>query len=211
MQLLPRDEKFFDLLVEQGRIVFEVSRLLADGLAAHSTPPDFRENARQIRDLELRGDAMLRKIYRRLHKTFITPIDPEDIHQLASMIDQVLDYLDTAAYRFEAYGLEHSRGKITEIVRMVHECVVAMLKALESLARDGVKRPDELTARCEEINLREIETENRVREVVRDLFATERDPIALIKQKDYYELLESTANRCEDVAEILEAIALKNS
>jgi uncharacterized protein len=86
-----------------------------------------------------------------------------------------------------------------------------MLKALESLERDGVKRPDELTARCEEINLREIETENRVREVVRDLFATERDPIALIKQKDYYELLESTADRCEDVAEILEAIALKNS
>jgi uncharacterized protein len=98
-----------------------------------------------------------------------------------------------------------------EIARMVHECVAATLEALETLEREGVQKPDELTKRCEEINRRELATEERVREVVRDLFANERDPIVLIKRKEVYELLEATADCCENVATVLEGIAVKNS
>lgn len=211
MELLPRDEKFFDLLVAQGRIVFEASRLFADGMGDGAAQPDSDGTARKVRDLERKGDEALRQIYRRLHKTFITPIDPEDIHELATGIDEILDHLDAAAYRFEAYGIGCSAERMPEIARMVHECVAATLEALETLEREGVQKPDELTKRCEEINRRELATEERVREVVRDLFANERDPIVLIKRKEVYELLEATADCCENVATVLEGIAVKNS
>ena len=147
---------------------------------------------------------------RRLHKTFITPIDPEDIHQLASLIDEILDHLDAVAYRFEAFGLEDSPVRVPEIARMVHGCVEAMSRPSKS-SRRWVQKADELTKRCEEINQREFKTENRVRQVVRDLFANERDPIALIKKKEVYELLESTGDCCENLADVLEAVAVKNS
>jgi uncharacterized protein Yka (UPF0111/DUF47 family) len=205
MRFLPHDEKFFDLLVEQGRIAFDASKALAEGLGSSRT------TAARVRELERKGDEQTRLIYRRLHKTFITPIDPEDVHQLASRIDEILDHLDAAAYRFDAFGLEGSPGPIPQIARMVQGCVESTLKALEALQQDGVGKPDNLTTWCEEINQRELETENRVRELVRDLFATESDPITIMKRRDVYELLESTADCCENVADVLEAIAVKNS
>lgn len=202
MQLLPRDDKFFDLLVEQAGIVRDASRAVADSLGGGA--------AKKVRELEISGDELVRTINRRLHQTFVTPIDAEDIHQLAELIDEVLDHLDAAAYRFDALGLADS-GNVSEVAGMVNGCVEAMFEAVKILQRDGVKKPDELAACCELINRRELETENRVRELLRDLFANEKDPIALIKQKEIYELLESTGDCCEDVADVLEAIAVKNS
>ncbi len=206
MHLLPRDEKFFDLLVDQAKIAGQASSILTSAMRS-----GFNGKAKQIRELEYKGDQALRNIYRRLHKTFITPIDPEDVHALASKIDEILDHLDAVAYRFDAYGLAGIPGNMPEIAGMVDACVQSTVQALELLQRDGVEKPEGLTALCEEINRREFETENRVRELIRDLFASEKDPIALIKKKEVYELLESTADCCENVADVLEAIAVKNS
>jgi predicted phosphate transport protein (TIGR00153 family) len=206
MQLLPRDEKFFDLLLDQARIALDASRLLTTGMTFASGG-----TAQKIRELENKGDEALRNIYRRLHKTFITPVDPEDVQALASRIDEVLDHLDAVAYRFEAYGVAGSAAHMREIAGMVQGCIESMAGALEALQRDGVQEADALIRMCEEINRREFETETRVRELVRDLFASEKDPIELIKKKEIYELLESTADCCENVADVLEAIAVKNS
>jgi uncharacterized protein len=211
MELLPRDEKFFDLLIEQAQTVFDASNLLAAGLGERSSRSDSLGTAQKVRELERKGKAAVRQIYRRLHQTFITPIDPEDVHALASRIEEILDHLDSVAYRLDAFGLEGSEERMSELARMVHRCVEATLEALRVLRREGVKKPDELTKSCEEINRRELETEERVRSLIRELFKTERDPIALIKQKEVYELFESTAHCCEDVADVLEAIAVKNS
>ena len=211
MQLLPRDEKFFELLVDQVKIVFEASRVFSEMMADGATPPDSGGSAQKVRELERKGDEALRQIYRRLHKTFITPIDPEDIHQLAARIDEILDHLDAAAYRLDAYGIGKSAERVPEVAGMVHECVGATVRAIETLKREGVRKPDALTERCEEINRLELKTEDRVREVVRELFANERDAIVLMKRKEVYELLESTADCCENVATVLEAVAVKNS
>jgi uncharacterized protein len=211
MQLLPRETKFFELLVEQAKIAFEASHAFAEMMAEGRAPADSFGAAKKVRELERKGDEALRQIYRQLHKTFITPIDPEDIHQLAASIDEILDHLDSAAYRMDAYGIGKSAVYAPEIARMVHECVAATLRAVETLQREGVQKPDALTERCEEINRLELSVEERVRGVVRELFANERDPIALMKQKEVYELLESTADCCEHVATVLEAIAVKNS
>src|SRR5580700_7266713 len=135
MHLLPQDEKFFDLLVDQAKIVLDASRLIAEGLQS-SGQPDFLGTAQKVRDLERKEEEAARQIYRRLHKTFITPIDPEDIHALAMEIDEILDHLDAAAYRFEAYGIGRSAERMPEIARMVQECVGATLEALETLERE---------------------------------------------------------------------------
>jgi uncharacterized protein Yka (UPF0111/DUF47 family) len=169
-----------------------------------------QQRREQGRELEIKGDDAVREIRRRLHKTFITPLDPEDIHALAELIDEILNHLDAAAYRFDAFGMEAS-GSVSEIAGMVDGCVQAVFDAVETLRREGVKKPEALAACCDLINRREFETENRVRELLRDLFRNEKDPIALIKQKEIYELLETTADCCEDVADVLEVIAVKNS
>jgi uncharacterized protein len=211
MQLLPHDDKFFDLLVDHAKLALEASKTLPDCLEGGSKPQGARDAAQNIRDLERKGDEALRKIYRRLHKTFITPIDPEDIHQLATLIDEVIDHIDAAAFRFEAFGVNGSYNDVASVASMVNGCVEAMVDAVQVLQRTGVKDAAELTRRCEEINRRELDTENRVREIVRNLFEAERDPIQLIKKKEIFELLETTADCCEDVADVLEGIAVKNS
>jgi uncharacterized protein Yka (UPF0111/DUF47 family) len=211
MRLLPRDEKFFDLLVEQTRIVLEASAVLSQGMAGNSARGNSRDIATRVRELERKGDEALHGIHRRLHKTFITPVDPEDIYQLSARIDDIIDHLDAVAYRFDAFELERSAQRMGEVALMVHGCIQSTVEALEALRSDGVEKSEELLKRCEEINQREVETENCVREAVRNLFRTERDPIALMKQKELYELLESTADCCENVADVLEAIAVKNS
>jgi predicted phosphate transport protein (TIGR00153 family) len=203
MHLLPRDDKFYDLLTNQARIAVRAASLLAGGLGD--------DVAQQIRDLEREGDQALRQITRRLHKTFITPIDPEDIHQIASGIDEILDHVEAAAFRIEASGLDRPPERMAEIARMLNGCVEATLQAMQILERDGVGKPDELTRQCDEINRIESEIEDRVRAAVRELYAAERDPIVLIKLKDIYELLETAADCCEDVADTLEGIAVKNS
>jgi len=210
MHLLPQDEKFFDLLVDQAKIVLDASRLIAEGLQS-SGQPDFLGTAQKVRDLERKEEEAARQIYRRLHKTFITPIDPEDIHALAMEIDEILDHLDAAAYRCDAYRLEGTPDGMPEIAGLVNECVGATVQALETLNREGVKNPDELTRQCDGIQRRELEIEDRVREAVRHLFATEQNAIALIKQKEIYELFESAGDGCKNVADVLEAVAVKNS
>ena len=205
MQLLPRDEKFFDLLLNQARTVLEAAALLT------GSPGDALGIAKRARDLERKGSQQRREIVHRLHKTFITPIDPEDIQLLASHIHDILDHLEAVTYRFNAYGLHQKPERIPEIARMVQGCVEAVITAIEGLGGEGIKKSDQLTASCEEVYRREIETEDRVREVVRDLFNGSPDPLLLIKQKEVYELLETAADCCQNVANVIEGIAVKNS
>jgi hypothetical protein len=206
--LLPRNEEFFELLVGHVRIVLDASSTLANCLRNGS---ETGEAARKVRDLERKGDEELRKIYRLLHQSFITPIDPEDIQRIASLSDHILDHLDAAAWRIDAYGMERSLPQISEAAGMLHECIQATCAAIETLQREGVSKPDELTKQCEEVKRRELAAEDRLRTVIRDLFANERDAIQLIKQKEIYDLLEATGDRCENLADTLEAVAVKNS
>ena len=210
MQFLPRDHKFFDLLVDHARMALNASSVLAQGISEGGTEQG-RNMASRIRDIERAGDKALRELDRKLHQTFITPLDGEDIHELGSTVDDILDHLDAVAWRIDAYGLNDSPGDLPQIVQMVHGCIESSVAALQSLQKNGVDKPDELTDLCQEINARELATEDRVRVVMRDLFRTERDPIALMKKKEVYDLLEQTGDYCETLADVLESVAVKNS
>jgi predicted phosphate transport protein (TIGR00153 family) len=204
MKLLPRQEKFFVLFLNQVRIILEASRLLAESVREGNS--HLGRAAARIQQLEQEGDEIIHDIFTRLNQTFITPLDPEDIHALSSRLDDVLDCIEDAAYRITAYRLEPIPETVIELCEVVHGCAKSLEKAFQALNRE-----ERLLEHCIEVNRLEDYADQLVRRAVADLFLKEKDPIALIKYKEVLELLEDTTDRCEDVTDVLQGVVVKNS
>ena len=162
--------------------------------------------AAKIRTLEQRGDEVIHEIYTRLNQTFITPLDPEDIHSLSSHLDDVLDGIEDAAYRMVAYRSGAHSGMVVELCKMVYACAQTLELAFEALETNKPVLPY-----CIEINRLEEVADQLVRDAVSELFRSEKDPITLLKLKEIYEFLEQTTDACEDVADALQNVVVKNS
>ncbi len=204
MKLLPRQEKFFGLFLNQAHLISEASRLLLEG--AKTGNSHLPRVAARIQQLEHEGDEIIHDIFTRLNQTFITPLDPEDIHALSSRLDDVLDGIEDTAYRLVAYRLEPIPPTVIELCEIVHDCTMSLAKAFEALNKD-----EKLLEDCIEVNRLEDYADQVLRRAVADLFEREKDPIALIKLKEVYEFLEETTDRCEDVADVLQNVVVKNS
>lgn len=204
MKLLPSQDIFFALFQEQAGLIVEASRLLLN--ATRSGNSQLAIAAKEINALEKRGDEIIHDILKRLNQTFITPFDPEDIHVLSSRLDDVLDYIEDAAFRLAAYRVDPVPNVAVQLAQTVDLCCGALAKAIASLSKH-----QDLIADCIEINRLENEADSALRTAVGDLFATEKDPISLIKHKEIYEMLEATTDRCEDVADALQNLMVKNS
>ncbi len=204
MKLLPREEKFFVLFLNQVSIISDASRLLLQGVKGGYA--GMAEVSRQIMDLEHKGDEVIHGILTRLNQTFITPLDPEDIHSLSSSLDDVLDYIEDAAFRITAYRLDPIPPAVVKLAELVDLCCQSLNKAFQALEKNQKLMED-----CIEINRLENEADLLVRGLVAELFDKEKDPIALIKMKEVYEVLEATTDRCEDVADALQNVVVKNS
>lgn len=204
MRLLPREEKFFVYFLKQVKIISEASRLLLEG--ARSGNSELQKTAAQIVDLEHQGDEIIHEVFIKLNQTFITPIDPEDIHTLSSHLDDVLDGIEDAAHRMVAYHLDPIPPRVVELCDVVHKCTQSLERAFVALNDD---KP--LLEHCIEVNRLEDSADQLVRAAISELFQREKDPISLIKQKEVYEFLEATTDRCEDVADVLQAVVVKNS
>lgn len=204
MRFLPREEKFFALLLDQAKIISEAAHLLYVGAKAGNS--ELVEAAGKIVKLEQKGDEIIHDIFTRLNQTFITPLDPEDIHSLSSHLDDVLDGIEESAHRMVAYQLEPIPEKVVELCSIVYGCSKSMLAAFEALNKDSA-----LLEHCIEINRLEDLADQLVRKAVAELFRCQKDPIALIKQKEIYEFLEATTDRAEDVADALQNVVVKNS
>ena len=164
------------------------------------------EAAGEIQKLENKGDEIIHDLFTRLNQTFITPIDPEDIHQLSSSLDDVLDGIEDAAYRMAAYRLEPIPPAVVELCEIVDDCSHVLVSAFDALDKD---KP--LLEHCIEINRLENLADKLVRRVLAELFQSDIHPIAFIKLKEVYEVLEATTDRCEDVADALQGVVVKNS
>jgi hypothetical protein len=204
MRFLPREEKFFALFLDQVRIISEAAALLLEG--AESGNARLGQACEQIRALEEKADHVIHDIYLRLNQTFITPLDPEDIHSLSSHLDDVIDGIEDAVYRMVAYRIEPIPPTVVEVCRHIVSCVNSLRAAFEALHSNR-----KLTEHCIEINRIEGIVDGIVRDAVRELFDNEKDPIKLIKLKEIYELLEQTTDDCEDVADALQNVVVKNS
>jgi predicted phosphate transport protein (TIGR00153 family) len=204
MKLFPRQEKFYEFFLAQVKIILEASRTLLD--AALSGNSSLVAAAAKIRTLEERGDEVIHEIYKRLNQTFITPLDPEDIHSLSSHLDDVLDGIEDAAYRMVAYRVEPIPPMVIELCKIVHQCAETLGQAFEAL---GTKRP--VLPYCIEVNRLEEVADQLGRDAVTELFRSESDPVTLLKLKEIYEFLEQTTDACEDVADALQNVVVKNS
>ncbi|MGC9972625.1 MAG: DUF47 family protein, partial [Bryobacteraceae bacterium] len=131
MRLLPRQEKFFASFVSQVRLISEASRLLLEAVKDGNS--HLARTAVRIQQLEHEGDEIIHDIFTRLNQTFITPLDPEDIHSLSSRLDDVLDGIEDAAYRMVAYRLEPIPPTVIELCQVVHDCALSLEKAFEAL------------------------------------------------------------------------------
>jgi predicted phosphate transport protein (TIGR00153 family) len=204
MKFLPREEKFFTLFLKQAELIVEASRVLLEG--AQSGNAQLESCAARIIRLEREGDEIIHDIFKRLNQTFITPLDPEDIHSVASHLDDVLDGIEDASHRLVAYRIEPIPPQVVVLCRVIHICAQALEKAFQALTKD-----QPLIEHCIEVNRQEDIADQLVRQAVADLFQHEKDPIALIKLKEIYEFLEGTTDRCEDVADVLQNVVVKNS
>jgi len=204
MNLLPREEKFFEYFHQQVNFICQAADLLAEGAASGNA--HLASAAHQIKAIEEQADTVIHEIYTRLNSTFITPLDPEDIHSLSSHLDDVIDGIEDSVHRMLAYRIDPLPGTVMELCRLVQSCGLSLLKAFEALAK-GQPFMDH----CIEINRLEEAADQLVRAAVADLFQNEKDPIRIIKLKEIYEFLEQTTDYCEDVADALQNVQVKNS
>lgn len=204
MRFLPREEKFFHYFSQQADIIGEAIGLL--GRSCRTGIPPAHEAAMKITDLEHRGDKVLHEIFDKLNETFITPLDPEDIHALASLLDDVLDYIEDAAHRIDAYEVDEITPPLRDLLHLIEQCADHLKLAFAAMGKG-----EKILAHCIEINRLEESADKLERTAVASLFQTEKDPIRLLKYKEIYEMLELATDACEDVADHLQNVVVKNS
>jgi len=205
---VPKDKKFFPLFEQAGNNLIEMSQLLKD-IVNSSNPEKKKELTRKMEDLEHRGDNITHQIHLELGKNFITPFDREDIHSLASSLDDVADFIHGAANRMDLYKVEKATEPMIEIATLLVEATEHVSKAIHEL-RD-LKNIRNITDSCVRINSVENKADYIFDKAVADLFEFEKDAISLIKHKEVLSAMEDATDKCEDVANVLESILVKNA
>ncbi len=205
VRILPREQKFFELFGEQAGVLHEAAKVLLEMM--EKCDHNVGEGANAIKKLEHRGDTMTHDIITRLNQTFITPLDREDIHALSSRLDDVLDLIDASATRMVLFKIRETRPAAIELARIIQRAAAEILAAVPHI----LEKREKILEHCEEISRLEHESDTVSRNAIAQLFDEERDPIALIKWKEMYEVLEAAVDKAEDVGDVLESIVLKSS
>jgi hypothetical protein len=201
-RLIPREEKFYSDFLALADELLRGSRLLEEMLAgAHPV----WDKADEIKEVEHKCDFLTHEIIQRLNRTFVTPIDREDIHALARSLDDVMDAIDASATLIRLYRLESVRTGARELARIISGCAKEVRLALEAL-----EQHKGLMTHAVEINRLENEADRMHQQAVTKLFDEERDPIAVMKWKETLDFLEDATDRCEDVANVIEGVVVKH-
>ena len=203
VRLIPKDISFFSMFSAMSDNLIAGARALVDLFA------DYRDVERKIDEIhriEHRGDELTHAILTKLNQTFITPFDREDIYQLASRLDDVLDFINTASARIAMYRIKSPPLAAGELARIILMQSQELQKALSIIQKNG-----NILDHCVEINRLENEADRVAEHAIAQLFEYEKDPINLIKIKELLEFLERATDEAEDVANVLESIVLKNT
>ena len=200
--LIPREEKFYDDFKMFADQLKRGARLLEQMLA---TDPPEADKAFEIKEVEHQCDFLTHEIIQRLNKTFVTPIDREDIHELAKTLDDVMDAIDSAAALVPLYRITTVRSGVRELTAVILKQTGELRAAVEALEnKKGVLE------HAIEINRLENEADRIHKIAVGELFDQERDPITVIKWKEILDVLEEATDCCEDVANLLENVVVKH-
>jgi predicted phosphate transport protein (TIGR00153 family) len=201
--IAPRDREFFDLFEEAGGNILRATGLLEEMLRDF---PEKSDLARDILICEQDGDRITHDIIQRLNQTFVTPIDREDIYEMASALDDVVDYTEEVADYLGLYKIEAPMTQAQELAKVLHVCGRQIAEAMPRLR--GFRDLSHYTV---EINRLENDGDRITREAIASLFDNGIDPMVVIRWKDIFERLEEAIDATEHVANILEGIAIKNS
>ena len=203
LPFIPREEKFFELFVEDASNVLAAARLLEQFFSRYE---DRERIARELRDAEHKGDMLSHDIGQRLASTFVTPFDREDIHQLISRLDDVLDLIEEVADTCVLYKIDAPTAEAGQQAQIIVLQCEELVGALEKLSGFKGVEPHWI-----EIHRLENEGDRIARKAVADLFTNGGDPVHIIKWKDVYSLLEQAVDACEDAANVIERIVVTHA
>ena len=202
-RLIPKEEKFFEDFVEMAEQINRGAGLLEQML---SPEQPLWDKADEIKEVEHKCDFLTHEVIQRLHKTFVTPLDREDIHTLARSLDDVIDAIDDCAAVIRLYQISRVRPDAREMGRIIKASTEQVVSAMKALGKkQGISE-------CAvEINRLENEADRAHQSAIRRLFEEEKDPIQIIKWKEVLQFLEAATDRCEDVANVLEGVVVKHA
>jgi predicted phosphate transport protein (TIGR00153 family) len=202
-RILPHEKTFFTMFNQQAENVHAGAEAMVEMLEHFENPA---MGADKVESYEHIGDTITHNIMTRLNQTFITPFDREDIHELASKIDDVLDLVDAAATRLVMYRVKTIRPGVLDLAKTVREATAQIVAAVQVLEKE-----DHILDHCIEINRLENQADHQCRDLIATLFDQEKDPVQIIKWKEIIETLEFATDKCEDVANVIEGVTLKNA
>ena len=202
--LTPRDKKFAVLFQQSAHNAVKIAHQLKDMVCAWE---NVEERLGIITDLEHEGDAATHQIMAELHRSFITPFDREDIALLAHSLDEVTDYIHSSADMMILYKVGQPTSRARELADIIVQTAAEVEKAVSEI-HDHIDR-EKLLKRCMEINRLENDGDSIYRAALAELFSDSTDTASLIKWREIYEHMETAIDRCEDVANVLEGVALK--
>ncbi len=205
---VPKDRKFFPLFEQASGNLIHLSEALNE-LVNTNDVARRKELTKQIEDLEHIGDEITHQIFLELSKNFITPFDREDIHALASAIDDIADFIHGSANRMQLYNVSEMNEPIKKLAELIVQGCMDVNKAVGELK--NLKNIRLITDSCVRINSMENQADYVFDRAVADLFENEQDAKAIIKYKEVYAALETATDKCEDVANVLETILVKNA
>jgi predicted phosphate transport protein (TIGR00153 family) len=201
--LIPKDTSFFQMFSEMSDNLVTGARTLVDLFANYR---DVERTIDTVQKIERHGDELTHSVLTKLNQTFITPFDREDIHQLASSLDDVLDFINASGARLVMYRITNPPAAAGELSKIILLQSQELQKAVSLLQKNG-----DILAHCVEINRLENEADQVSQRGITELFDHEKDPINLIKTKELLEFLERATDKAEDAANVLETVVLKNT
>lgn len=202
--LLPKEELYFSLFTQMTSYIYDATRALSEML--NDKNGNFEEHAKRIKSIEHACDELTHSISDRLNKSFITPFDREDIYLMSSALDDVVDLINSAARAMVMYGINESTSHARHFAQILLDMSVQLHEVVSMLSK-----PNDMTRRLVEMHRLENEADDTYHYAIADLFKNETDPLTVIKWKAIYEKLEATVDRCENVANIIESVIIKNA
>jgi len=203
--ILPKEYAFFDYFDQMIDINRQISTLLHTMMEKSA---DRERISRQIKELERQADKVTLSCTDLLHKTFITPLDRNDIFTLIKRLDDLSDQINAASFRISTYNVGKIRPEAVEFVIIIHTCIEELVKVVKELRR--MKKKNKIRESCKKIHDLENQADDILREAIQRLF-NEGEAMLLIKWKEIFERLEKAVDRCEDVASVIEGIMIDNS
>ena len=211
-RLLPREGNFFELFNQHGALIAEGARAFMAMVQHYDDEPERERHAKAVGDAERAADKITAEVHRLLHRTFITPLDRDQILRLINAMDDVIDLLQDSSEVMSLYDLRHLSADVVRLSEISVRCCERVQQVLTLLPRlKDAQVAESVLKTCAEIDQLESDADRVMRSAMSALFREEPDTRQLIKLKAVYEHLESISDRCEDVANLVEGIVLENS